>query len=150
MHYTPYIALALATSKLLGGWEPTPKFVEAIAQVESGGDLKAIGDKGKARGPYQFQKAAWDDCRVLMKQSGGPVVSWSVGAHNEAISRQYVVCYCLTIAKRLEKDGVVVNNGSVYLCYTMGYNAARKIQFLVDYAPAVKQSSTNRVIALSK
>jgi hypothetical protein len=54
------------------------------------------------------------------------------------------------MAQRLEKDGIPVNNASVYLCYTMGYNGAKKIRFLIDKAPRVAKSGVQRVISLSK
>jgi hypothetical protein len=147
MHYTHYMLLVLASNAF--AWEPSAKFIEAVAQVESGGDSQAIGDKGKARGTYQFHKAAWTDCTTILSKAGAPTASWSTGAMNEATARLYFTTYCMHIARRLEKDGLTPNNGSVYLCYTMGYNGAKKIRFLIDKAPQVKKSSVTRVITLS-
>ena len=41
-------------------------FLEAIAQVESGMNRKAIGKAGE-RGMYQVGKAAWDDASSRLK-----------------------------------------------------------------------------------
>jgi len=148
MHYTHYMLLVLASNA--SAWEPSPRFIEAVAMVESGGDTNAIGDNGKALGTYQFQKAAWSDCTTILNNAGGPTSTWATGAKNEAVARIYFTAYCMQIAKRLEKDGKPVNNASVYLCYTMGYNGAKKIRFLIDKAPKVKKSAVQRVINLSE
>lgn len=41
--------------------EITPELLVAFAKVESSCNSKAIGDKGKARGLFQFHKARWDE-----------------------------------------------------------------------------------------
>lgn len=37
---------------------------DAIRQVESGGNDNAVGDGGRSIGPYQIQRAYWQDSRV--------------------------------------------------------------------------------------
>jgi soluble lytic murein transglycosylase-like protein len=39
---------------------------KAIMQVESGGDPYAVGDGGKARGPYQIHRGYWADGTRLL------------------------------------------------------------------------------------
>ena len=48
--------------------EPTPRvsdpfrpFLDAIMQVESGGDRQAVGDNGRSYGPYQIRLPYWKD-----------------------------------------------------------------------------------------
>ena len=40
---------------------PIRKLLDAIREVESGGDDRAVGDGGRSRGPYQCGRAAWAD-----------------------------------------------------------------------------------------
>lgn len=45
----------------------TGKLLDAIRQVETGGhkdQANAVGDNGKALGPYQIHKVYWQDARV--------------------------------------------------------------------------------------
>ena len=51
-------------------------FLEAIAQVESGQNRKAIGKAGE-RGMYQVGKAAWDDASARLKAEGHYAFPWS-------------------------------------------------------------------------
>lgn len=47
------------------------KFLTALRQVESGGNDKSVGDKGKAIGPYQIHWAYWKDATDFDKSIGG-------------------------------------------------------------------------------
>jgi hypothetical protein len=51
-------------------------FLEAVAEVESGHDRKAIGKAGE-RGMYQVNKAAWDDASARLKAEGHYAFPWS-------------------------------------------------------------------------
>ena len=51
-------------------------FLEAIAEVESGHNRKAIGKAGE-RGQYQVGKAAWDDASARLKAEGHYAFPWS-------------------------------------------------------------------------
>lgn len=41
--------------------DPLRPFLNALMQVESGGDCQAVGDGGRSRGPYQIGVAYWED-----------------------------------------------------------------------------------------
>ena len=51
-------------------------FLEAVAEVESGHNRKAIGKAGE-RGMYQVNKAAWDDASARLKAEGHYAFPWS-------------------------------------------------------------------------
>jgi len=51
-------------------------FLEAVAEVESGHNRKAIGKAGE-RGQYQVNKAAWDDASARLKAEGHYAFPWS-------------------------------------------------------------------------
>lgn len=38
--------------------------LDAMTQVESGGDVNAVGDQGRSIGPLQIQRGYWRDARV--------------------------------------------------------------------------------------
>ncbi len=68
----------------------------AIRQVESSGNDKAVGDGGKARGPYQIHRAYWQDAC----EYGG--VKWSYEKHvtDRAKCEQVIRWYWLRYAPR--------------------------------------------------
>jgi hypothetical protein len=47
--------------------DPFPATLKAILWVESKGDPNAIGDGGRAIGPYQIHKGYWEDATRLLK-----------------------------------------------------------------------------------
>lgn len=65
------------------------RLISAIRQVESGGNDRAIGDGGRARGPYQCHRAAWADACAYGK------VQWDYEtlAFSEPHARQAMIWY---------------------------------------------------------
>ena len=49
----------------------SPALLAAIRQVESHGNDKAVGDGGKAIGPYQVWRGYWQDAVEFDKTLGG-------------------------------------------------------------------------------
>jgi hypothetical protein len=83
--------------------------LSAIVMVESGGDPNAIGDGGKAIGPYQIHQAYWiDGCKALG-------VKWDYWrAKDERTARRVVTAYILRYAGEgasLEKAARIHNGG---------------------------------------
>lgn len=90
--------------------------VDAIAQVESGGDCQAVGDNGKARGAWQMHKAAWDESGKRLKAS----FHFSY-AHDKGISRRYAEAYVAILSEGLERHlGRKPTNQEVYAAYRLG------------------------------
>lgn len=74
MKLIPYIALIFLIPAFFFGLKEKISrnaFLDAICQVESGGDSHAIGDGGKAIGPYQIHKSYWQDAIEYDKTIGG-------------------------------------------------------------------------------
>ena len=65
------------------------RFLEAIRQVESHGNDKAVGDNGKAIGPYQIWKAYWQDAVEFDKTIGGKYED----CFNRGYAERIVVAY---------------------------------------------------------
>ncbi|MFA5670627.1 MAG: hypothetical protein WCY37_03520 [Candidatus Dojkabacteria bacterium] len=60
-----------------------------IMMVESGGDVNAVGDNGKALGPFQIHEAFWTDACDF----GGVDWDYRTCAHDLEKSRQVVLWY---------------------------------------------------------
>jgi hypothetical protein len=61
------------------------RLLDAIAEVESGGNCRAVGDGGLAIGPYQIHKAYWRDGTRLLK------VQWPYKEAQDPIKGRQVV-----------------------------------------------------------
>jgi hypothetical protein len=63
--------------------------LDAIRQVESNGDDKAIGDSGNAIGAYQIWRAYWQDATDWCQEIKGSYES----CHNRVYAERIVVAY---------------------------------------------------------
>jgi hypothetical protein len=70
--------------------------LDAIRQVESGGNDNAIGDGGQARGPYQIHRAYWQDAC----EYGGVTWSYDEYVTNRAKCEQVIRWYWLRYAPK--------------------------------------------------
>jgi hypothetical protein len=114
----------------------------AIAQVETGEDYTAIGDRGKAVGAYQLHRSAWiDGCTQLMRE-GKPAYSYD--QWNNAETQDTVALALLrSLRGRLAVRGITdPTPEQIALCWNMGYAAASRIGF--DHTRA-KSSYAERV-----
>lgn len=69
------------------------KLLAAIRQVESGGNDKAVGDNGKAIGPYQIHKVYWQDAVDFDKKIGGSYQDCYEPEYAERVVRAYMRRY---------------------------------------------------------
>jgi len=65
------------------------RLLDAIRQVESGGDCTLVGDGGKAIGPYQIHREYWHDAVEADKSLGGTYQD----CRSEAYARRVVKAY---------------------------------------------------------
>ena len=70
MFWVAVVAFVICAWIMMGGgtcmageWRA---FLNAVRQVESGGDDAAVGDSGSSRGPMQCGRAAWADAREYL------------------------------------------------------------------------------------
>jgi hypothetical protein len=101
----------------------------AIAQVETGEDYTAIGDRGKAVGAYQMHRSAWiDGCTQLMREgkSGYSYNDW------KNLETQDTVALALlrSLRGRLISKGIKdPTPEQLALCWNIGFTAASRIGF---------------------
>lgn len=61
MKCSSFVLLLLMAATAHGELRP---LLESIREVESGGNVNAVGDGGRSLGPYQIQRSYWKDARV--------------------------------------------------------------------------------------
>lgn len=86
------------------------RFLEAIRQVESHGNDKAVGDGGKAIGPYQIWHSYWKDAIEHDKTIGGKYEDCYNPAYAARVVRAYMARYApkgasLEVMARIHNGG---------------------------------------------
>ena len=71
----------------------SPEFLAAIRQVESHGNDKAVGDGGKAIGPYQIWHSYWKDATEFDKTLGGSYQDCYNPQYASKVVRAYMARY---------------------------------------------------------
>mgnify|MGYP006274859625 CR=1 FL=1 len=80
------LAAGVATGSAAG---QSARLLDAIRQVESGGDCSLVGDGGKAIGPYQIHQSYWADAVQHDPTIGGTYAD----CVDEQYARRVVVAY---------------------------------------------------------
>lgn len=85
------------------------KLLDAIRQVESNGDDSAVGDKGKAIGPYQIWKDYWKDaCEYDPSLKSGTYED----CFDPSYAKRVVIAYLSRYGKGKSADDLVrIHNG---------------------------------------
>lgn len=117
------------------------RFLDRVKAIESGGDSKAVGDKGKSLGGYQLGFQAWTDVNLHRIKNGQKPYSYT-NAFNPTISRQYCYQFSLIQSNRLRRVlGRAPSNAEIYSAYTQGFNAFRRRGYLLKNNPKTTQKA---------
>jgi hypothetical protein len=127
------IAVAAVTA------EPVPNtWLDAVQVIETGGESNpdsASGDKGLAKGRFQFHKAAWNDCSVVRKAQGKKVYPYSK-ATDKAIATEYARTWLTFLRERITLEiGRPAMAHEVWLAYNMGFSGFKKYSFQIALVP---------------
>jgi hypothetical protein len=103
-------------------------FLEAVAQVESGMDRKAIGKAGE-RGMYQLKKAAWDDANALLESEKHFHFQWSQW-RNPIAQDMIAAAHLRILRQRFKADGYSTPTPEqLALAWNRGYEGAKSWNF---------------------
>lgn len=100
----------------------TPELLDAIRQVESHGNDNAVGDNGKAIGPYQIWYTYWKDAVEFDKTLGGSYKD----CYNPDYARRVVIAYLTRYAPKnaTMEDLARIHNGG-----PQGYKNSKTIKY---------------------
>ncbi len=112
-------------------------FLEAIAQVESGGNRKAVGKAGE-RGQYQIGREAWDDASARLEAKGTHHNQWSKW-RNAVVQDMIAAQHLLTLRERFASVGISdPTPEQLALAWNRGFTGARRLRWKSnDYAVRV-------------
>jgi hypothetical protein len=129
----------------------TTEFLDAMEQVESGMDARAVGDQGRSRGSFQFHAAGWQMVNNWRVRALKPAVPFRTGAHCRSTARQFAALYLRwlesNLAAALRRSPT---HPELYAAWNLGPTGFRARGFLLARCPAGTRDAAGRVDNLTK
>jgi hypothetical protein len=120
----------------------TEKFLDALALVESSGNAAAVGDGGRARGPFQLWRGAWQDADRNLKLNK----SYELYATDPAVSRLYARAFLTQLEARLA--AVLCRpptTEQLYAAWNLGLTGFERRGFLLSRCPQTTQRAAKKL-----
>ena len=122
------------------------KFLDAVSWAESRNDADAVGDKGSARGMFQFHEVTWMHVSMLRERQGLMTYSYKYAFVPE-VAEMYAKSYFKWVKFQYIKEGIYEPTPTqLYLAYGMGFEGAKTISFDINRAPKHKQRANQRML----
>ena len=148
--HTLFLVLALVATTCLAAASASPgdaRWLNALALVESSNDSSAIGDGGRARGVFQFHRAAWE----VARRRNPAVVEYHAGSMSPAAARLAAVTYLGWLRERFVAHGISAPTaGQLYAAYNCGFAGFARRGFDVRRTPATTQRACARMEKLTQ
>jgi hypothetical protein len=146
MRKLPTLLLAVASCAIAQAQVPD-HWINAIEKVESN-CRNVIGDKGLARGYFQFHKGTWGFVSSLRKRAGLKTYPYKY-ASNKIVSREYATSYLNYLnAELTERIGRKPFISELWLSYNMGLEGFARINYQTCEAPERKYRTAIKLILL--
>jgi hypothetical protein len=122
------------------------RFVDCVAQIESGGDHRARGDRGRAAGAWQLHREAWADVSAIRRKAKWQTYPYSQ-AHIPEIARSYAGDYLALLAARLSNHyRRPASCAEIYAAYNLGPDKfINHYQARLGIVPAKVRTTCNRL-----
>lgn len=147
-----FFALLISCGSALAGtnlWQPNPRFLDAVCQVESNGGVLLVGDDGMSLGHFQMQKAAWTDVSQWRKKRNLPTHEYQKHVLNPGISRTYASNYLTILYGKLRNEYKrEPTPPELYAAYNMGLTNFRKCSYSLARVNGSTEEKCKRVSAL--
>ena len=123
----------------------TTEFLDAMEQVESGRDAGAVGDKGRARGSFQFWAVAWSQVNTLRKQQGLESLNYYLST-NRAIARSFAVTYLRWLESHFTATlHRTPTHSELFAMWNLGPSGFRARGFSLARCPRRTRSAAQRI-----
>jgi hypothetical protein len=120
----------------------TESFLDALALVESSRNAAVISDGGRARGPFQIWRGAWQDADRKLKLHK----SYELYATNPAVSRLYARAILTTLEPRLAAAlGCPPTPEQLYAAWNLGLTGFERRGFLLSQCPQSTQRAARKL-----
>ena len=141
--------IGVALSYQLNAMQPDEAFVNAVSVVESNNNPKAVGDNGRAVGPFQFWEIAWRDVSENYREPRGLVVWPYSKAKDLNASKVYAVNFFdlqrLRFKKATRREPTARD---LYALFNLGFEGYKRREFDINKCPKITQRAADRVVTL--
>lgn len=143
--------IGFSFTALASTWNPNPRLLDAVCQIESGGGRYLYGDDGVSLGHFQIQKGAWSDVSAWRKNQNLPTYAYQPNVLNPQVSRVYAAGYLTMIHDRLQSlYGREPSASEIYAVYNMGMSNFRKCNYDLANVNKVTVGKCRQIEALLK
>lgn len=116
-------------------------WLNTLAQVESSGNPKAVGDAGKARGLYQMHLETWMDVNAIRERQGKRLYGFEK-AFDAKVATEYARCWADALESRLERSlGRPATGSEVWCAWNIGFHRFKALGFDISKTPTITQKS---------
>ena len=130
-------------------WQPHPRFLDAVCQVESSGGVLLSGDRGMSLGHFQIQKGAWDDVSEWRRKRNLPTHDYRNNVLNPQINRIYASNYLTILYGQLRQEYKrEPTPPELYAAYNMGLTNFRKCNYNLAKVNSLTEEKCKQVAAL--
>ena len=119
-------------------------FLNRVEQIESGGNARAIGDNGRARGSFQFHAAAWQMVNSSRAVRTLPRVRYESHAHDRRIAREFAFDYFTILRRQFVANGRTPSHADLYAAWNLGFNGYKKRGFDLRRCPEITQRACRK------
>lgn len=128
---------------------PDEAFVRSVSIIESGGHVDAVGDSGKAIGPFQFWEIAWRDVSENYRKPRGLSVWPYSKAKNAEASKVYAANFFdLQRIRFRSATGREPTLRDLYALFNLGFQGYKRRGFDLSRCPKITQQAAERVVAV--
>jgi hypothetical protein len=125
---------------------PDEALVRAVSIVESGNNPEAVGDSGRAVGPFQFWEIAWRDVSENYREPRGLAVWPYSKASNLGASKVYAVNFFdLQRIRFIKSAGREPSVRDLYALFNLGFEGYRRRGFNLERCPKITQRAAVKV-----
>jgi hypothetical protein len=110
----------------------TDDFVHKVAIIESNGVEDAVGDRGLARGAFQFHECAWKDGIAQLRRINGNLLfdsNYEYGSFSYECSFEVAKALLQSYEERMHRYGFKPTHLTLYMAFNMGFSRAKEWRF---------------------
>lgn len=120
------------------------QWLDTLAQVESSGNPKAVGDGGKARGLYQMHAGTWMDVNTIREAKQQRLYGFE-SAFDPKVATEYAQCWADALESRLERSlGRPATKAEVWCAWNLGFPRFRQLGFDISRTPTSTQINARK------
>jgi len=147
MFRTSLLLAILTVAVLRANAGPEDLFLQLVAQVESGDDANAIGDRGKSHGIMQMQRQSWEDVNNYRKSVGLRTYDFKSFRLSERVNSEFGRQFIMVVQKARLRTALGRSPTflELYAAHNLGFSGFKKRGFNLKNLPPQTRRNCSRI-----